>query len=88
MRTKAACENCKYWGELSSPAECRKHSPTPVAGYQWGQWPLTQPNDWCGDHEYRPCEHVWDKQWIVDHSKPDQRLPCCSKCHAVLGVDA
>lgn len=88
MRDKPACENCKYWGHMSSPAPCHRRAPVLGSDGWGGRWPVTQPKDWCGEHEYKLCEHVWDKQWIPDHKKPYERYPACSKCHAVKGVDA
>ena len=80
------CSECRFWGTISDPAECRRRAPVVDGGRAC--WPITQRNDWCGEYEAKPCDHDWSMEWIIDHAKPKERLPCCSKCKAVKGIDA
>ena len=46
------CEDCRYWQH----GECHRYAPKPVTpqGVAYGgfaRWPLTNPEDWCGEAE-------------------------------------
>ncbi len=49
------CEVCEYWHDLKNePAgECRRYAPhakrSMEAHRAVAAWPITHPNDWCGD---------------------------------------
>ena len=53
------CETCKYWdregglrivGRGTKP--CRRYAPIASTAKVVAQWPLTKPDDWCG--EWKP----------------------------------
>jgi hypothetical protein len=66
-----ACRNCRFWGTLSDPAECRRRAPVnwPDSNWSGGRkaWPITQRNDWCGDYE--------PKLGPLRASRPSNRFP-------------
>ena len=87
------CRNCKYWrpvrqtvGGLNSVGTCCRYSPSPEAtpprdGVRRfvGVFPLTRPEDWCGDHLDRgsdfiaaPSSEVQDALFIA--APPDRPL--------------
>lgn len=54
-----SCEDCTHWNPMGSDdvGECRRHAPIIVQRSNvWtdGHWPITSPDDWCGEHEYQP----------------------------------
>ncbi len=54
--TQQTCETCQWWGivrgHLKRPdrvrrcGQCRLRAP-------FGDWPITEPDDWCGEHQPR-----------------------------------
>lgn len=48
-----ACETCAYWAaqEGDDAGECRRHSPRPRPTEEAAHWPITEPDDWCGEWE-------------------------------------
>ena len=49
------CDNCKYWVDCDSWAECRRHAPRWIANtyIECSDWSLTISTDWCGDYAAR-----------------------------------
>jgi len=66
------CENCRFWNEEfgSSGGLCRAKSPRLVMKQvdddidpedrDCAVWPVTEPDDWCGDHQFHPKSSVMD----------------------------
>jgi hypothetical protein len=47
-----SCASCVFWDPLEPGAkwgDCRARCPTPDPN-GIGQWPMTDADDWCGDH--------------------------------------
>ncbi|MFO7560087.1 MAG: hypothetical protein R6X10_14735 [Desulfobacterales bacterium] len=46
------CEDCEYWRKDQSTAagECRRNAPTSGGDRSRYRWPLTEPQDWCGEY--------------------------------------
>mgnify|MGYP000874994009 CR=1 FL=1 len=66
--TDDGCPNCRFWVGLGKKphqlGECHRHAPAPAPQSLLGEptqgepqnaaiWPVTDPEDWCGDWE---CE--------------------------------
>ncbi len=55
-----SCEKCEYWQELEDePAgECRRYAPHAKRRMDSARtvaaWPITHPNDWCGEFSRSP----------------------------------
>jgi len=58
----AKCESCTYWqtkAETDNTGECRRHAPQTIAFSVdddvkfASRFPLTKPEDWCGDYAAR-----------------------------------
>ena len=53
------CKGCRYWVEIDPEkqlaGECHRYAPRPelAVGMKECDWPLTQPDDWCGEHAPR-----------------------------------
>ena len=49
------CKDCKYWdGNPDRDGVCRRRPPSVFdAERDWGIWPVTGPDDWCGELELR-----------------------------------
>lgn len=53
--TQPTCKTCRFFhGPVSRNGhllgECRKHTPRHVDPIGFASWPVTRPNDWCGEH--------------------------------------
>lgn len=47
------CDGCRYWQSVNRiDGECRRHAPNRAPrGAETGRvWPMTECQDWCGDH--------------------------------------
>ena len=50
MATGATCMTCRYHEHETK--QCKRHAPILVHGSMVVMaWPLTEPGNWCGDHE-------------------------------------
>ncbi len=55
-----SCASCAWWESQGTAGLCRRHAPKPVLldstlpppGVYYARWPVTLPQDFCGD--YRP----------------------------------
>jgi hypothetical protein len=52
-----ACKNCKFWVktvEEEPSGDCRRRPPVILFHHNQENsgWPLTYPDDWCGEHQF------------------------------------
>jgi len=55
-KKEKVCENCEYWkkDEDTADGECRKNAPISGGDRSRYRWPLTKPEDWCGEYKFKP----------------------------------
>ena len=56
-RTETTCKNCLYCeikNKKDGHGRCRRSSPVLFSDCSWGQWPMVEFTDWCG--EFDPIE--------------------------------
>lgn len=47
------CRTCRYWGQdqrFAHMGTCRIRAPALRTGTDRGEWPVTEQDDWCGEH--------------------------------------
>lgn len=54
-RRRLACESCRFWAAGDMNGECRRRAPEITDEDGNGIWPVTEPDEWCGEYdECRP----------------------------------
>ena len=51
------CQSCTYWvtpGNSAEDGRCKRYAPAPHAQTVILVWPVTQPDDWCGEFQPAP----------------------------------
>ena len=58
------CKDCKYWdGDPDQDGLCRRSAPTMITKDEgFAIWPLTNPDEWCGELVMRPVATLRDLQ--------------------------
>ena len=51
------CEDCKFWDhKYESWGFCRRSAPKKIEDNDWGEWPGTDRDDWCGEFQQKEKE--------------------------------
>ena len=49
----SCCADCRYWQPIGDNGECHRRAPAPHP-FTDLDWPITAPDDWCGDFVREP----------------------------------
>lgn len=54
------CVTCRWWGgnSVSILGDCHRYPPGEHVGSSGDAFPVTQSNDWCGEHDSIPLDDV------------------------------
>ncbi len=50
-RAALSCQTCRYWAPGDLSGECRRRTPSVADEDGNGYWPVTEPDEWCGEYE-------------------------------------